>query len=124
VGHLPPEQQPHRLRGGVREDFVHPVLLVPADPEHLSVAGGQRERAVGAGALPDAGLAGGLPLHPPRHRVHRQGEEQAQPSRARAGCGEDEQSRKAEAMAAVPWGYSFSPGAASPAASAALLSYN
>lgn len=67
VGHLPPEQQPHRLRGGVREDIVHPVLLVPGDPEHLSIAGGQRERAVGAGALPDAGLAGGLPLHPPWH---------------------------------------------------------
>lgn len=35
MGHLPLEQQPHGVRGGVREDIFHPVLLVPADPEHL-----------------------------------------------------------------------------------------
>lgn len=88
VGHLPPQQQPHGLRGGVREDIAHAVLLVPADPEHLPVAGGQRQRAVGAGAVPDAGLARGLPLHPARHRLHRQGESGARPCRARAGRGE------------------------------------
>lgn len=88
VGHLPPQQQPHGLRGGVREDIAHAVLLVPADPEHLPVAGGQRQRAVGTGAVPDAGLARGLPLHPPRHRLHRQGESGARPCRARAGRGE------------------------------------
>lgn len=89
VGHLPPEQQPHRLWGGVWEDVVHPVLLVPADPEYLSVAGGQWERAVGAGALPDTGLAGGLPLHPPWHWVHWQGERWGQPHWAQAGPGEN-----------------------------------
>lgn len=79
VGHLPPEQQPHRVRGGMREDVFHPVLLVPSDPEHLSLTGDQWDRAVGAGTVPDTGLAGGLPLHPPWHRVHRQGEGQAPP---------------------------------------------
>lgn len=88
LGHLSPQQQPHGLRGGVREDFIHAVLLVPADAEHLPVAGGQRQRAVGAGAVPDAGLARGLSLHPPRHRLHRQGESGAQPCRARAGPAE------------------------------------
>lgn len=63
----------------MREDVFHPVLLVPSDPEHLSLTGDQWDRAVGAGTVPDTGLAGGLPLHPPWHRVHRQGEGQAPP---------------------------------------------
>lgn len=70
---VPAERQPHGLPGGVREGLLHAVLLVPEDAQHLAVHPGERGGAVGAGAVPHPGLAGGVPVHLAGHRVHRQG---------------------------------------------------
>lgn len=57
----------------MREGVLHTVLLVQENPQYLAVPPGERGCAVGAGAVPPPGLAGGVPVHPAWHRVHWQG---------------------------------------------------
>ena len=73
VGRVPAERQQDRPGRGVWTGHAHPVLLLPADPEHLLVHRRDWRDTRGSGALPAAGLGHYLPLHPPRSQVHGKG---------------------------------------------------